>query len=122
MKYNIIIVGCGGTGANYIVELGRYLYQNPVSCMCSLLLIDGDVVKRQIYQDSHFLLSISGEKKAEVMSEILQEAFGVESRFYPEYLLSHNELSSLVSEDIMTIVIGAVIIMPAERFCISISL
>ena len=25
------------------------------------------------------------------MSEILQEAFGVESRFYPEYLLSHNE-------------------------------
>ena len=63
MKYNIIIVGCGGTGANYIVELGRYLYQNPVSCMCSLLLIDGDVVEASNISDSHFLLSISGERR-----------------------------------------------------------
>ena len=108
MKYNIIIVGCGGTGANYIVELGRYLYQNPVSCMCSLLLIDGDVVEASNISRQPFSPVDVGRKKAEVMSEILQEAFGVGCRFYPEYLLSHNERSSLVSEDIMTIVIGAV--------------
>ena len=92
MKYNIIIVGCGGTGANYIVELGRYLYQNPVSFMCSLLLIDGDVVEASNISRQPFSPVDIGRKKAEVMSEILQEAFGVGSRFYPEFLLSHNEL------------------------------
>ena len=45
MGYTIIVVGCGGTGANYIVQLGRYLYQNSLASSCSLLLIDGDVVE-----------------------------------------------------------------------------
>ena len=47
MGYTIIVVGCGGTGANYIVELGRYLYQNTLASSCSLLLIDGDVVEEK---------------------------------------------------------------------------
>lgn len=108
MGYNIIIVGCGGTGANYIVQLGRYLYKNPVSASCTILLIDGDIVEKENISRQPFSPIDIGKKKAEVMSEILRNAFGIESRYYPDYLLSHNELKVFEYSDRITILIGAV--------------
>ena len=108
MRYNIIVVGCGGTGANYIVQLGRFLYHNAVASECSLLLIDGDVVEERNISRQPFLPCDIGRKKAEVMCEILQEAFDVSSRYYPEYLLSHIELTALEADAPLTILIGAV--------------
>lgn len=108
MGYTIIVVGCGGTGANYIVELGRYLYQNTLASSCSLLLIDGDVVEEDNISRQPFSPVDIGRKKVEVMAEILQQAFGISSSYYPEYLLSHNELNALVGEETKAIIIGAV--------------
>lgn len=108
MSYRLIIVGCGGTGANFIVQLGRYLYGNSLASKCSLLLVDGDIVESDNISRQPFSPSDVGRKKVEVMSEILMEAFGVKSKFFPEYLVSHLELKTFEMGDRMTVIIGAV--------------
>lgn len=85
MKYNIIIVGCGGTGGNFIKELGRFLYRASIKNSCSILLIDGDLVEEHNVSRQPFLPEDVGRKKAAVMAEILQEAFQVTCSYYQKY-------------------------------------
>ena len=77
MKYNIIIVGCGGTGGNYVQDLGRYLYENPLQSQCRILIADGDVVEEKNIGRQPFQRRDIGRKKAEVMQEVLTEVFGL---------------------------------------------
>ena len=63
MSYRMIIVGCGGTGANFIVQLGRYLYRNSLTSSCSLLLVDGDIVESDNISRQPFSPSDVGRKK-----------------------------------------------------------
>lgn len=108
MKYNIIIVGCGGTGGNLIKELGRFLYGTSLRNSCSILLIDGDLVEKQNVSRQPFLPEDVGRKKAAVMAEILQEAFQITCSYYPEYLNHAYELEKFEKEDYVTILIGCV--------------
>lgn len=108
MKYNIIIVGCGGTGGNFIKELGRFLYRASIKNSCSILLIDGDLVEEHNVSRQPFLPEDIGRKKAAVMAEILQEAFQVTCSYYPEYLNHVYELEKFEKEDYVTILIGCV--------------
>ncbi len=108
MKYNIIIVGCGGTGGNFIKELGRFLYRASNKNSCSILLIDGDLVEEHNVSRQPFLPEDVGRKKAAVMAEILQEAFQVTCSYYPEYLKHVYELEKFEKEDYVTILIGCV--------------
>jgi molybdopterin/thiamine biosynthesis adenylyltransferase len=108
MKYNIIIVGCGGTGGNLIKELGRFLYGTSIRNSCSILLIDGDLVEKQNVSRQPFLPEDVGRKKAAVMAEILQEAFQITCSYYPEYLNHAYELEKFEKEDYVTILIGCV--------------
>lgn len=108
MNYNIIIVGCGGTGGNFIKELGRFLYRNNVRSRCSVLLVDGDLVEERNVSRQPFMPQDVGRKKAAVMAEILQEAFGVFCGFYPEYLDAVYDLDKFKREDSATILVGCV--------------
>lgn len=108
MRYNIIIVGCGGTGGNFIKELGRFLYRASIKNSCSILLIDGDLVEEHNVSRQPFLPEDVGRKKAAVMAEILQEAFQVTCSYYPEYLNHVYELEKFEKEDYVTILIGCV--------------
>lgn len=107
-KFNIVVVGCGGIGGNYIKELGRYLYENPARQRCRILLVDGDLVEKDNVSRQPFLPGDVGRKKAEVMSEILQEAFGVHSEFYTEYIETVQELKAFELDEYLTVLIGAV--------------
>ena len=69
MRYNIIIVGCGGTGGNFIKELGRFLYRASIKNSCSILLIDGDLVEEHNVSRQPFLPEDVGRKRA--LSELL---------------------------------------------------
>ena len=82
MDCDIIVVGCGGTGSHYIKELGRLLYGRYAGGKIRLTLVDGDVVEEKNLCRQAFLEQDIGRNKAEVMSEILMEAYGISSRYY----------------------------------------
>lgn len=105
-KFNIILIGCGGTGGNFMKELGRYLYQNPVNYR--ILLIDGDLVEEKNVARQPFLPEDIGRNKAEVMAEILQEAFGVSCEYYPDFLNQPEQLQKFEKQDYLTILVGCV--------------
>lgn len=107
-NFNIIIIGCGGTGGNYIKELGRFLYQNDMRQYCRILLADGDLVEESNISRQPFLPQDIGRKKAEVMSEILQESFHVFCEFYTDYIESVYDLKKFEKEDAVTLLVGCV--------------
>jgi len=108
MKFNIIIIGCGGTGGNFVKELGRYLYSVSLRKQCRVLLVDGDLVEEDNISRQPFIQADIGRKKAEVMSEILQEAFGIHCAYYPEYIGNVLELHRFEKEDMVTVLVGCV--------------
>ncbi|MDD3797438.1 MAG: ThiF family adenylyltransferase [Lachnospiraceae bacterium] len=108
MKYRIVIIGCGGTGGNFMKELGRFLYNNGVKGDCSIVLADGDIVEKSNITRQPFLPEDVGRKKVEVMSEILQEAFEVSCEFYPEYINHVSDLEKLERDEDLTILVGCV--------------
>ena len=107
-KYNIIIIGCGGTGGNFIKELGRYLYENSIKNKCRILLVDGDLVEEKNIARQPFLPQDVGRKKSEVMAEILQEAFNINCEYYTEYIDYSAQLKAFEISDYMTILVGCV--------------
>lgn len=107
-KFNIIIVGCGGTGGNFIKELGRFLFRNSMRQYCRILLADGDLVEESNISRQPFLPQDVGRKKAEVMSEILQEAFQVSCEYYPEYINSVSDLSKFEDKNMVMLLVGCV--------------
>ena len=69
--YQIIVVGCGGIGGNYVKELGRFLYKNNHIKRCKIIIVDGDLVEESNISRQPFLPEDIGHNKAEVMAEIL---------------------------------------------------
>lgn len=108
MKYNIIIVGCGGTGGNYVQDLGRYLYENPLQSQCRILIADGDVVEEKNIGRQPFQRRDIGRKKAEVMQEVLTEVFGLKCDFYPEFITSKKDLEKFELRNAIPIIVGCV--------------
>ena len=107
-KYNILIVGCGGTGGNYASMLGRYLYDNGVADSCSITLIDGDFVENKNIGRQPFLQCDIGRNKAEVMAEVLTEVFEIQCGYYPNYIDSIRDIEKLEKSDHVTVIIGCV--------------
>ncbi len=108
MHVNIIVVGCGGTGSHYIKELGRLLYGMKAGNRVSLILVDGDNVEEENLVRQAFLPQDIGKNKAQVMSEILRQSYGVKSEFYDAYIDGASDLEQLVGKDKMVILVGCV--------------
>ena len=54
-KQKIFIIGCGGTGSNYIKELARYLATNRNYMInADVILIDGDTVEEKNLERQSF--------------------------------------------------------------------
>lgn len=108
MDCDIIVVGCGGTGSHYIKELGRLLYGRHAGEKVRLTLVDGDVVEEKNLCRQAFLEQDIGRNKAEVMSEILMEAYGISSRYYDRYIDSAADLANIAGKDSMVLLAGCV--------------
>lgn len=107
-KYNIIVIGCGGTGGNFIKELGRFFFQNALHNSCEITLVDGDVVEKGNIARQPFLKGDVGRNKAEVMAEILQETFELNCYFYPNYINHVTDLKKFEKKNAMMILIACV--------------
>ncbi len=108
MANSIIVVGCGGTGSHYIKELGRLIYGMNKKNSVRLILVDGDYVEEKNLVRQAFLPQDIGRNKAQVMSEILRQAYGINSEFYDEYIDTPSDLSQLVEDDDIVLLVGCV--------------
>ena len=106
--YQIIVVGCGGIGGNYVKELGRFLYKNNHIKRCKIIIVDGDLVEESNISRQPFLPEDIGHNKAEVMAEILTNTFHIECGFYPDFIDNHFQLKRIEEEDMCTVLVRAV--------------
>lgn len=109
MAEKIIVVGCGGTGSHYIKELGRLLYgMGEKKKKYDLILVDGDLVEEKNLVRQAFLPQDIGCSKAQVMAEILSQAYGIDAEFYDRYIDTPSDLDYLVERDDMVLLVGCV--------------
>lgn len=108
MADSIIVVGCGGTGSHYIKELGRLLYGMGAKEKVKLILVDGDYVEEKNLVRQAFLPQDIGYNKAQVMAEILNQAYGITAEFYDKYIDTPTDMEQLVDKDDVVLLIGCV--------------
>lgn len=108
MADSIVVVGCGGTGSHYIKELGRLLYGMGAKEKAKLILVDGDYVEEKNLVRQAFLPQDIGYNKAQVMAEILSQAYGITAEFYDKYIDTPADLEQLVDKDDVVLLIGCV--------------
>lgn len=108
MADSIIVVGCGGTGSHYIKELGRLLYGMGVKEQVKLILVDGDYVEEKNLVRQAFLPQDIGYNKAQVMAEILSQAYGITAEYYDKYIDTPADLEQLAGRDDVVLLVGCV--------------
>lgn len=110
MKSDIVIVGCGGTGSHYIKELGRYLYGNNYlrNDETRIILVDGDLVENKNLVRQAFLPQDIGYNKAQVMAEMLSQAYGLSIDYYDGYIDCEKDIEKLVRDDSLVFLVGCV--------------
>lgn len=110
MNYDIIIIGCGGTGSHYVKELGRYLFGEKVGSneTYRIVLVDGDIVEEKNLVRQAFLPIDIGRNKAQVMAEILNQTYGILVEYYDGYIDCPKDISMLVRDDTLPVLIGCV--------------
>lgn len=108
MADSIIVVGCGGTGSHYIKELGRLLYGMGAKEKVKLILVDGDYVEEKNLVRQAFLPQDIGYNKAQVMAEILSQAYGITAEYYDKYIDTPADLEQLVDKDEVVLLIDCV--------------
>lgn len=100
IKYQLLVIGAGGTGTYFLKEVSRMLAGNPsiMPHIYSLTIMDGDIVEeknlaRQCYQKEDI-----GRKKSNVMAEILNATFDLSWGSYPFYLTDSKTLEPILEE------------------------
>lgn len=73
---NILVIGCGGTGAYTIAFLSRII--STLNYKVKLYIADGDVVESKNLSRQHFITQDLNRNKAEVLAERYSSAFGIE--------------------------------------------
>ena len=109
MGFDIVVVGCGGTGSHYIKELGRLIYgHGGLSSNVHITLVDGDVVEEKNLVRQAFMPQDIGQNKAQIMAEILQQAYGIGVNYYDKYIDTPSDLEKLVEKDSTVLLVGCV--------------
>lgn len=99
---NILIIGCGGTGAYVISHLSRLLgilnKNNKKMGIenISLFLADGDMVESKNLGRQHFIISDVGKNKASALAERYSNAFGIEINVIPNDIEKLSDFSFLL--------------------------
>lgn len=110
MNYHVMVVGCGGTGGNFIKEFTRFLYSEGENSKnhVKVTLIDGDIVERKNIARQPFTEEDTGLNKAEAMCQAIYEVFGLSFGYYGNYIDNAETLKSICADDCIPILIGAV--------------
>lgn len=107
-KYDILVLGSGGTGTYFLKEFNHFLARNAdaQSMINSLTIADGDVVEEKNLDRQCFLEEDIGRNKASVFADVLNDAmeeynvrkgFSVRWKACCEYITSVDELKRIIS-------------------------
>lgn len=107
LKYNIIVVGAGGTGGNLIKELGRFLRfwnknEGEVSKDWRLTIVDGDKVEEKNLARQPFGDFDEQQPKAFCLKEGLVDCLGLPDASvsaYCRYIDTENDLLEAIHEE-----------------------
>ena len=91
---NIIIVGCGGTGAYIVAHLSRFIsvLKEEKAQDIMLTLADGDSVEIKNLKRQHFVKSDVSKNKALALAERYSGAFGIEINIIPKDIETLDDL------------------------------
>ena len=106
MRYNIIVVGAGGTGTYFLKEFSRYLAGNCDSIK-SFHIFDGDIVEDKNLIRQAFTTDDIGLNKALVMADVLDAAFHVPWRAHTSYLEDLSQLPAGGSNTVNILICAA---------------
>ncbi len=84
-KFNIVVVGAGGTGGNVCPQIARLIAGNS---NVSMTIIDGDIVESSNLERQPYLVNDLNQNKAEILSYKLNAAFNLNTSFFPRYIES----------------------------------
>lgn len=112
--FDIIVIGTGGTGGNYLRDFGRYLYSLPVErkSRIRITIVDGDTVEKRNIGRQPFSVDDVGENKAVAMAVALEDVFELMNvRAVPAYLEQAEQIKRWTDSDSntkLTLLIGCV--------------
>jgi PRTRC genetic system ThiF family protein len=90
-KFHLVLVGCGGTGSFLAGHLARLLTGSVIGeTIEDVLLIDGDSVESKNVGRQLFSKHDVGKNKAEVLANRYNQAFGLDIKWYPDFLTQDN--------------------------------
>lgn len=98
---NVLIMGCGGTGAYIVAHLSRLIsvlnQKRQKDNQIVLFLADGDTVEVKNLTRQHFISSDISKNKAAVLAERYSNAFGIEICVIPKDIEKIEDFSFLES-------------------------
>lgn len=90
-KFHLVLVGCGGTGSFLAGHLARLLAGSVIGKgVREILHIDGDIVEPKNVGRQLFSKHDVGKNKAEVLANRYNQAFGLDIKWYPDFLTKDN--------------------------------
>lgn len=97
-RYHILVIGAGGTGTYFMKEFSRYLAGNgkAMKKVCSLAVIDGDLVEKKNLARQAFDQEDVGQKKAAVIASLLYSNFGMNWYAHGKYLLRMEQIGQVL--------------------------
>ena len=103
-KYQLIIVGCGGTGSALLYFLSRFLFNLDKDVLVTL--VDGDTVEQKNVTRQSFVPGDIGENKAKVLSNRYLNLLGLQMSYCDKFIETSDDLWDLIYNDKFPIIVG----------------
>jgi len=100
IRYNVVCVGCGGTGSFFIKEFARFMaaFQKQ-GVSVALSIMDGDRIEEKNLERQCFMDEDINNFKALTMAEAVKEGFLLDEVYaFPLYLDEKNQLSTIFDD------------------------
>ena len=107
-KFTLLVVGCGGTGTYFLKEISRYLANKNRDKLASMVIIDGDTIEKKNLSRQAFDIEDVGRNKADVMAEVLNDAFNLKWKAYCDYIFNVSQIECLIKNGTIPVIIGCV--------------
>jgi len=104
-KYQILVVGCGGTGSALLYFLSRFLFNLDKDVMVTL--IDGDTVEEKNVTRQAFAPADIGENKAKVLANRYMNLLGLKMSYVDRNISSPDDIYQYTyPQNLYPIVVG----------------